>query len=100
MRCGKIAAAALALLLTAGPVRADALPLKDAAEVRDRFTANPRAVSGIGDPFVLPGEDGWHVYATGAQVGFFHWNSPDLVSFERDKALKRAKWVYNDYWAP
>ena len=64
-----------------------------------RFVCNPRAVSNIGDPFVLA-EDVYHVYATGAQIGFFHWTSEDMTTFERDKALKKAKWVSGDYWAP
>lgn len=64
-----------------------------------RFVRNPRAITNIGDPFVLV-EDGYHVYATGAQIGFFHWTSGDLTAFERDKALKKAKWVSGDYWAP
>ena len=64
-----------------------------------RFVSNPRAITNIGDPFVLA-EDGYHVYATGAQIGFFHWTSENLTTFERDKALKKAKWVSGDYWAP
>ena len=69
------------------------------APVSGRFVGNPRDITNIGDPFVLA-EDGYHVYATGAQIGFFHWTSDDLTTFERDKALKKAKWVSGDYWAP
>ena len=94
---------ALALLLTVGgtaiaaPEPLTVLPFES---VRDRFAANPRDVTGIGDPFVVAGQDGYHVFATGAQIGFFHWSSPDLMTFERDKALKKARWVFGDYWAP
>ena len=88
---------ALAVLPSAGAEAPEPLPFE---AVADRFAANPRAVTGIGDPFVVPWEGGYHVFATGAQIGFFHWASPDLISFERDKALKKAKWVMGDYWAP
>lgn len=96
-------AAALALLFalgTAPAARAEALPLRPVEAVQDRFAVNPREITGIGDPFVVAAEDGYHVFATGAMVGFFHWSSPDLTTFERDKALKRAGWVSKDFWAP
>ena len=81
----------LALLLGIAPAAAE--------EALERFAANPRAITNIGEPFIVA-EDGYHVYATGAQIGFFHWKSDDLTTFERDKALKKARWVSGDYWAP
>ena len=79
---------------------AEELRLVDNSEVSGRFAANPYPVTGMGDPFVLPDGGSYHVFATGAQIGFFHWYSSDLVSFERDKALKKSSWVHSDYWAP
>ena len=70
-----------------------------AEELSERFAANPRAITNIGDPSIVA-QDGYHVYATGAQIGFFHWRSDDLVTFKRNKALKKARWVSGDYWAP
>ena len=100
----KVAAGLLAILLgfslilSAGAETMNILPFES---VQERFVSNPREVSGIGDPFVVPDpEGGYHVFATGAQIGFFHWNSPDLITFERDKALKSSPWVYGDFWAP
>ena len=88
----------IALFFRAGC--AEELKLVDSSEMAGRFTANPRPVTGIGDPFVLPDGGSYHVFATGAQIGFFHWNSEDLINFERDKALKKSPWVHSDYWAP
>ena len=103
MKLRRIAIGLLSLSLLAAAIPAsaedEALRLRDYGAVRDRFAANPRAVSGIGDPFIVA-EDGYHLFATGAQVGFFHWKSDDLLTFERDKALKRAGWVSGDFWAP
>ena len=79
---------------------AEKLRLTDSTEMSGRFAANPRPITGIGDPFVLSDSGHYHVFATGAQIGFFHWSSDDLISFERDKALKRSSWIYGDYWAP
>ena len=86
------------LLFRAG--YAEELRLIDSAEMAGRFAANPRPVTGIGDPFVLPNSGLYHMFATGAQIGFFHWSSSDLITFERDKALKRSSWVHSDFWAP
>ena len=90
----------LALVMLLGGARAETPRLKDISMVQDRFAGNPRAVNGIGDPFVLPVDDGYHVYATGAGIGFYQWRSGDLAAFERDTVMKRCGWGENDYWAP
>ncbi|MBR6028041.1 MAG: glycoside hydrolase family 43 protein [Clostridia bacterium] len=88
-----------AALLTVSAA-ADGLPLRDYSAMADRFAANPRNVKDIGDPFVLPLEGGYQVFATGGPIGFFTWRSADLKTFERSKALQKVSWASGDYWAP
>ena len=92
----------LVCLIFALPLSAsgEELPLLDVSEVQDRFVSNPRNVKDIGDPFVLSLADGYHVYATGGPIGFFTWQSGDLKTFERKKALQKLDWASGDYWAP
>lgn len=89
-----------ALLLTLESACGESFEPAGASRYAERFASNPREVSNIGDPFILSDGDVYHMYATGAQVGFFHWISPDLQTFERDKAMKKSSWVFGDYWAP
>lgn len=67
---------------------------------KERFTSNPRNVKGIGDPFVLPVADGYDLFATGGVIGFNVWTSPDLITFQKTKALRKLSWATGDYWAP
>lgn len=94
---------ALSLCLLAPSVRAEAyepLPLKDVSEASERFYQNPLPVKDIGDPFVLPTQDGYCVFATGGVMGFNVWRSEGLRTFEKEKALKKLSWAAGDYWAP
>ena len=77
------------------------LPLKDVGEIADRFYQNPQGIDNIGDPFILPANGKYYVFATGGGIGFNVWPSDDLVTFgSRKKALLRAAWASGDYWAP
>ena len=72
---------ALSLCLLAPAARAEAyepLPLKDVSEASERFYQNPLPIKDIGDPFVLPTQDGYCVFATGGVMGFNVWRSADL----------------------
>ncbi len=92
--CAMIAAPALAGSLLP-------LPLKDPGEIAHRFFRNPQNINNIGDPFILPAEDEYHVFATGGSVGFYTWSSKDLKTFSsKKKALQRVSWATGDYWAP
>lgn len=77
------------------------LPLKDKGEIGGRFYQNPQTVNNIGDPFILPSDGTYHVFATSASVGFYTWSSGDLKTFGgKKKALQRVSWATGDYWAP
>ena len=100
MRNGFLFLLVLALLCPLLPARAEPLTRLDESAVRQRFASNPRNVRDIGDPFVLPVADGYAMFATGGPIGFNVWQSPDLVSFTKQKALKKLDWASGDYWAP
>jgi GH43 family beta-xylosidase len=77
------------------------LPLLDPGETSSRFYQNPQTVNNIGDPFILPVEGKYQVFATSASVGFYTWNSEDLKTYgSKKKALQRVSWATGDYWAP
>lgn len=77
------------------------LPLKDAAEISNRFYANPMPVDNIGDPVILPADGKYYVFATSAPVGYYCWVSEDLKTYSgKKKALERLAWASGDYWAP
>ncbi len=88
------------MLLTCVPAGADSLKIRDSSEVGDRFVSNPRNVKDIGDPFVLTENGTYSLFATGGPIGFNVWKSTDLVTFEKQKALKKTDWASGDYWAP
>lgn len=91
---------ALSLLALCGVAAAQPLPLQDAAAVKDRFAANPRAVKDIGDPHVLKAGGEYFTFATGGPIGFNVWRSTDLITFSKEKAVKKIQWVSDSYWAP
>ncbi len=65
------------------------------------FYENPMNVFEIGDPFILPAEGRYYLFATGGTVGFNVWSSDDLKAFgDRQKALGALPWAVGDYWAP
>ena len=76
------------------------LTLKDADSLKDRFVSNPRPVKDIGDPHVLAMQGEYFTFATGGPIGFNVWRSTDLVTFTKEKAVKKISWVSGDYWAP
>jgi GH43 family beta-xylosidase len=77
------------------------LALRDPLEIAGRFYQNPLPVSNIGDPFILPNEGKYYLYATGSPAGFYEWSSTDLKTFAgKKKALQRVTWATGDYWAP
>lgn len=85
------------------PAAAEMKPilLLDPERISDRFYSNPLNLSEIGDPFILPADGNYYAFATGGTVGFFVWESRDLISFgNRQKAFRRADWASGDYWAP
>ena len=96
----------LACLLLGGisvPAAAEMKPLSflDPEKIVDRFYTNPLNLSDIGDPFILPANGKYYAFATGGTVGYFVWESEDLISFgNRQKAFRRASWASGDYWAP
>ncbi|MBR2823395.1 MAG: glycoside hydrolase family 43 protein [Clostridia bacterium] len=91
----------LAVLLLGGvPAGAEELKTRDLGEAADWFVSNPRNVKDIGDPFVLPEEGTYYVFATGGPIGFNAWLSSDLREFGKMKALKKVDWASGDYWAP
>ena len=96
----RILRTALMLMALVPAACANTLPLKDADSVKDRFVANPRPVKDIGDPHVLRTNDEYFTFATGGPLGFSVWRSTDLVTFTKEKALKKAPWASGDYWAP
>ena len=79
---------------------ADSLPLREHSEVKDRFASNPRSVKDIGDPYVLAAEGAYYTFATGGSIGFNVWRSRDLITVDKQKALKKVSWASGDYWAP
>ena len=79
---------------------AQPLPLTDGEAVKDRFAANPRAVKDIGDPNVLRAGEAYFTFATGGPIGFNVWRSADLITFSKEKAVRKIDWVSGDYWAP
>ena len=91
---------ALTILVPPAAVSAETLNVLDFSAVESRFAANPRNVKDIGDPFVLAEDDGYYMFATGGPIGFNVWYSEDLISFEKQKALKKVDWASGDYWAP
>ena len=90
----------LSLLALCSIAAAQPLPLTDGEAVKDRFAANPRAVKDIGDPHILKAGDEYFTFATGGTIGFNVWRSNDLVTFSKEKAVKKIQWVLNSYWAP
>jgi GH43 family beta-xylosidase len=89
------------LTAPAGAGSLSPLPLKDPAETVHRFYQNPQTINNIGDPFILPVEGKYHIFATSASVGFYTWSSDDLKTFGgKKKALQRVAWATGDYWAP
>ncbi len=100
MKNGSLLILAVILLLLPLNGTAEKLPVRDFADVKDRFVSNPRSVKDIGDPFVLQEEGEYLVFATGGPIGFNVWKSGDLMVFEKQKALKKVDWASGDYWAP
>ena len=89
------------LILSHSPAASgEFLMIQNPETAADRFAANPRNVKDIGDPFILVENDAYHLFATGGPVGFNVWHSGDLVSFDKQKALKKVDWASGDYWAP
>ncbi len=83
-------------LLPMGAARAEAPALPDGITYE-----NPMNVFDIGDPFILPAEGRYYLFATGGTVGFNVWSSDDLQTFQdKQKALKALPWAMGDYWAP
>ncbi len=92
--CAMVIAPALAQTLAP-------LPLKDQGDIAHRFYQNPQSINNIGDPFILPTEGEYHVFATSASIGFFTWSTEDLTTYSgKKKALQRVSWANGDYWAP
>jgi beta-xylosidase len=88
--------AALALLVFASIVRADA-PATQTATYQ-----NPLNIS-IADPFIFREGDTYYLYGTEAADGLFVWTSQDLVNWtNRGYAFKRSAdtWSRRDFWAP
>lgn len=97
----KILASVLSLLICCIlTVSAETLTLTDNDTVKDRFAANPRPVSNIGDPHILKVGDEYFTFVTGGTYGFNVWRSNDLKTFTKERAVKTIKWVSGDYWAP
>jgi len=94
----------LATLMLMGIIPAaslcESLPLLDSDTMKDRFVSNPRPVKDIGDPHIIREDDEYFAFATGGPIGFNVWRSGDLVTFTKEKAMKKAAWVSGDYWAP
>ena len=94
----------LATLMLMGIIPAaslcESLPLLDSDTMKDRFVSNPRPVKDIGDPHIIREGDEYFAFATGGPIGFNVWRSGDLVTFAKEKAMKKASWVSGDYWAP
>ena len=77
------------------------LPVKDIGEIAARFYQNPQMVNNIGDPFILPAQGKFYMYATSGSIGYYAWESEDLKTYDsRKKVLQRVKWANGDYWAP
>lgn len=87
-------------LPVAGAASFEPLPLLDPGAVSGRFYQNPHSVYDIGDPFILPAEGHFYLFATGGTVGFNVWRTKDLRSFDKQKALPKVSWASGDYWAP
>ena len=90
----------LMILFLCPATSAEPLRVTGPETAESRFAANPRNIKDIGDPFVLAGDGGYSVFATGGPIGFNVWRSGDLVTFEKQKALKKVDWASGDYWAP
>ena len=88
------------LTLTPAVAAAGSLPLVDRETMKDRFVSNPRPVKDIGDPHVIRNGDEYFAFATGGPIGFNVWRSSDLITFAKEKAMKKSPWVSGDYWAP
>ena len=87
--------AVLLLVFLAPPVMA----MEKAAE--EPFFANPLNIYSIGDPFILPADGRYYLFATGGNLGFNVWESDDLRAFgEPQVALKLLPWATGSYWAP
>jgi GH43 family beta-xylosidase len=89
------------IVLSASAGGLQPLTLRDPAEIAYRFYQNPLPVNNIGDPFILPADGNYYLFATGSPVGFYTWASPDLETYAgKKKALQRVTWANGDYWAP
>ena len=61
------------------------LPVKDIGEIAARFYQNPQMVNNIGDPFILPAQGKFYMYATSGSIGYYAWESEDLCRQINDK---------------
>lgn len=87
---------ALCLLLTPALARAGAGPA-------ERFYQNPARVRNIGDPFILPAEGSYWLFATTGGLAFQVRQSQDLVHWGKPAyayAPGRDSWAGRDFWAP
>lgn len=69
------------------------------------FYSNPSPINGIGDPFIIRDHktDVYTAIATSASIGFYGWDSKDLVNWEsRHWVYQRPDntWSTDSYWAP
>ena len=82
------------------------LPLKEAEEAAERFYQNPQSISGIGDPFVLPAEGKYYLFATKGNmsggIGFKGYATETLKKWppKSHTTLKCAPWGGLKHWAP
>lgn len=69
------------------------------------FYSNPSRINGIGDPFIIRDHKTgvYTAIATSASIGFYGWDSKDLVNWEsRHWVYQRPDntWSTDSYWAP
>lgn len=69
------------------------------------FYSNPSPINGIGDPFIIRDHKTgvYTAIATSASIGFYGWDSKDLVNWEsRHWVYQRPDntWSTDSYWAP
>ncbi len=96
----------LPLCAMLSPARAESLeplPLKEFEDIQHRFYQNPLDITSIGDPFILPAEGKYYLFATKGDTKFEGYFTETLAEWSRiDKftAMQRAPFGAIKHWAP
>jgi len=83
------------------------IPMESFDTVKDLFYRNPQGITGIGDPYIFKGNDGYYyIIATSGGGGFAGYRSSDMVTWEKLPRMMYSRenndnyWGINSFWAP